>query len=93
MPKLFSDDELWRLRNKVNLRSLLIRLQWPHKSRGKQLSFVCPCCGESRSDENPRENLLRCFHCETNFNPIDFTMEALQCSFLEAVDYLQSLPS
>lgn len=41
-------------------------------------------------------NLLRCFHCETNFNPIDFTMAARECDFVEAVHYLlrvqESLP-
>ena len=53
--------------------------------------FVCPHCGESRSDLNPQENLVRCFHCQTNFNPIDFTMAARSCDFVEAVHYLLNL--
>lgn len=70
---------------------LLETLRWPHKLRGGQLVFVCPHCGESRSDLNPQENLLRCFHCERNFNPIDFTMAARQCEFVDAVHYLLDL--
>ena len=91
MPKCFTNEQLRRLRNEVPIRPLLVRLGWPHKSRAGQLNFVCPLCGESRSDLNPRENLFRCFHCETNFNPIDFTMAARQCEFVEAVNYLLSL--
>ena len=86
------DDRLLRrLRNDVSLRQLLAELDWPHRSRGTQLTFVCPRCGESRSDLNPQENLLRCFHCETNFNPIDFLMAARRLEFVDAVRYLQGL--
>jgi hypothetical protein len=91
MAKNFSDDFLRRLRNEVSLPKLLVHLRWPHKSRAGQLVFVCPRCGESRSDHNPQENLVRCFHCETNFNPIDFTIAARKCDFLDAVEYLCSL--
>ena len=91
MSKCFTGEQLRRLRNDVSLPPLLVRLGWPHKSRGGQLNFVCPLCGECRSDLNPRENLLRCFHCETNFNPIDFTMAARKCDFVEAVQYLLGL--
>jgi hypothetical protein len=91
MAKRFTDEQLRRLRNEVALPPLLARLNWPHKSRGRQLQFVCPRCGESRSDLNPQENLIRCFHCETNFNPIDFTMAARRCDFVEAVNYLLSI--
>ena len=57
---------------------------------GKGRLIGCPTCDESRSDLNPQENLVRCFHCETNFNPIDFTMAARRCDFVEAVHYLLS---
>ena len=43
---------------------------------------------ETHSAVNPRTNLARCFHCQTNFNPIDFTMDARECDFVEAVQYL-----
>ena len=88
MPQRFSDEQLRRLRNEVPFRPLLARLNWPHKTRRGQFTFLCPRCGESRSDLNPQENLIRCFHCQTNFNPIDFTMAARQCDFVEAVHYL-----
>jgi DNA primase len=57
--------------------------------RNNQLVFVCPLCRETQSAVNPRTNLARCFHCETNFNPIDFTMAVQHCSFVEAVHYLE----
>ena len=88
MAKRFTREQLWWLRNEVSLPDLLRRLQWPHKRRDGQLVFVCPRCGESRSDLNPQENLVRCFYCQTNFNPIDFTMAARDCDFLEAVQFL-----
>lgn len=91
MPRRYTDRQLWQLRNELALPRLLKRLRWPHRRRDGQLAFLCPCCGETRSDLNPQENLLRCFHCETNFNPIDFTMAARQCDFVAAVDYLLSL--
>ena len=91
MAKRFTDEQLRTLRNEVAFPPLLARLNWPHKSRGGQLSFVCPRCGESQSDLNPQENLLRCFHCQTNFNPIDFTMAARACDFVEAVRFLLTL--
>ena len=91
MPKKFSAALLRRLRNDVSLPELLALLEWPHKSRAKQLTFVCPRCGESRSDHNPRENLLRCFHCGINFNPIDFTIAVRQCEFPAAVSFLKPL--
>ncbi len=90
MTRRFTDKQLWRLRNELPLPPLLRRLRWPHRRRDGQLVFLCPRCGESRSDLNPQENLVRCFHCETNFNPIDFTMAARNCDFLHAVHYLLS---
>ena len=91
MARRFTDQQLWQLRNEVPLPWLLQRLDWPHRRRDGQLIFVCPRCGESRSDLNPQENLVRCFHCQTNFNPIDFTMADRKCGFVEAVQYLLSL--
>ena len=85
----FSDEELRRLRNEVSIPQLLANLHWPHKRREGQFVFVCPRCGESRSDHNPKENLVRCFSCETNFNPIDLVMVELQARFLDAVSYLE----
>ena len=59
--------------------------------RAGQLAFQCPRCGELIAIVNPRTNLGRCFHCEVNFNPIDFTMEALAYDFVETVERLMPL--
>ncbi len=69
MPRYFDGDFLRRVRNDISWELLLEQLRWPHKQRQGQLAFLCPCCGEYVSAVNPRTNLGRCFHCETNFNP------------------------
>jgi len=93
MPRYFDGDFLRRLRNDISWAVLLERLGWPHKQRQGQLALLCPRCREYVSTVNPRTNLGRCFHCETNFNPIDFTMAAEECDFVAAVAYLKSLLS
>lgn len=91
MPRYFSDLLLRRLRNEISWPTLLKRLRWPHKRRENQLAFLCPRCREYRSAVNPRTNLGRCFYCETNFNPIDFTIAVEECDFVTAVEYLLAL--
>jgi hypothetical protein len=86
--KRYDDELLRRLRNDIPIDWLIKHLGWPAKMHSGSFVFVCPCCQESQSDVNPRTNLGRCFHCETNFNPIDFTMSACQCEFTAAVEYL-----
>jgi DNA primase len=89
MPRFFPNHLLRQLRNQVSFPKLFAALRWPHKRRGDQWAFLCPHCNETTSAVNPRTNLARCFHCETNFNPIDFTMAVQHCSFVEAVHYLE----
>jgi DNA primase len=89
MPRYFDDALLHRLRNEISWSALLKDLQWPHKMRQGQLAFLCPRCHEYHSAVNPRTNLGRCFHCETNFNPIDFTIAVQQSDFVQAVQYLR----
>jgi predicted RNA-binding Zn-ribbon protein involved in translation (DUF1610 family) len=89
--RYFSPELLHRLRNQIDFAGLFDRLNWPHKRREGQLAFLCPRCGETDSDINPPTNLARCFHCRTNFNPIDFTICARDCDFVEAVNYLMPL--
>ena len=84
MPRYFSDDLLRRLRNEIPWKQLLVHLGWPHKTREGQLAFLCPQCHEYRSAVNPRTNLGRCFHCDTNFNPIEITMAVRDCDFVPA---------
>jgi hypothetical protein len=91
MPRYFSDSLLRRLRNEISFSQLWTRLKWPHKRRDGHLAFLCPTCGEIDSKLNPRTNLARCFHCQTNFNPIEFVMAARPCDFVPAVRYLQPM--
>jgi len=91
MPRYFDDEFLRRLRNEILWTRLLGHFDWPHKLRHGQLAFWCPRCHEYLSAVNPRTNLGRCFYCETNFNPIDFTMAARDCDFVTAVRLLKPL--
>ena len=91
MSRYFNDELLWRLRNDIRWEPLLGHLDWPHKMREGQLAFLCPLCREYRSAVNPRTNLGRCFHCQTNFNPIDLTIAIQKCDFLDAVAFLKPL--
>lgn len=89
--KRFDDELLRRLRNEIPIDWLVRHLDWPHKQRDGRFVFVCPCCSESESAINPKTNLGRCFRCETNFNPIDFTIAVGGCDFVEAVEFLLPL--
>ncbi|HIM34876.1 MAG TPA: hypothetical protein EYM33_05035 [Pseudomonadales bacterium] len=92
--KQFDDEFLRRLRNEIPIDRLIKHLGWPNKRREGQFVFLCPRCQESLSDIKRETNLGRCFHCETNYNPIDFTMEAREYDFVQAVQYLTPfLPS
>lgn len=91
MPRHFSNSLLRRLRNEIPWQCLLRQLDWPHKRREGQLAFLCPRCREYRSAVNPRTNLGRCFYCQTNFNPIEITMEVRECDFVTAVHSLAPL--
>lgn len=90
-PERYDDELLRRLRNQIPIDWLIKHLSWPSKWRLGQFVFVCPNCGESQSDVKPDTNLGRCFRCETNFNPIDFTMAAQECDFVAAVEFLKPL--
>jgi DNA primase len=91
MAKRYRAELLRRLRNEIPIDWLIGYLRWPHKRRNGQFAFVCPACRESESDVNPKTNLGRCFHCERNFNPIEFTMAVLVVEFVEAVEFLKPL--
>ena len=88
MAKYFSQQLLYRLRNEVRVPDLLASLDWPNKQREGHFCFLCPRCGEFLTAANPRTNLGRCFHCETNFNPIDLVMLINKCDFVTAVHFL-----
>ena len=82
---------LHRLRNEVPFGPLFRQLDWPHKRVGEQLRFVCPVCSESQTAINPTTNLARCFRCQRNWNPIDFTMTVTNCEFLAAIAQIDEL--
>jgi hypothetical protein len=82
---------LYRLRNEVPFAGLFRKLDWPHKRVGAQLRFVCPVCSEHQTSVNPTTNLARCFRCQLNWNPIDFTKTVTNCEFLQAVAQLDDL--
>ena len=82
---------LRRLRNEIDFSQLFRHLRWPFKRTDGKVVFVCPECSESQSDVNPKTNLARCFRCDKNWNPIDFTIEAYRIEFLEAVGLIQCL--
>jgi len=89
--KRFDDDLLRRLRNEIPIDWLIRHLDWPHKRRDGRFVFVCPRCGESATAIKPETNLGRCFRCETNFNPIDFTIVVRAYDFLQTVEFLAPL--
>ena len=89
--KRFDDDLLRRLRNEIPIGWLIQHVDWPHKRRDGHFVFVCPRCSESESAINPKTNLGRCFRCQTNFNPIDFTIAVRGYDFVEAVEFLLPL--
>jgi hypothetical protein len=89
MSKYFSQQLLYRLRNEITVPELLISLDWPHKWREGRFCFLCPRCNEFLTATNPRTNLGRCFHCQTNFNPIDLVLIINDCDFVTAVHFLE----
>jgi hypothetical protein len=92
MTKIFvTRAYLHRLRNEVPFQPLFRQLRWPHKRVGNQLRFVCPVCRESQTCVNPATNLARCFRCQRNWNPIDFTITVTNCDFPQAVAQLEPL--
>lgn len=91
MPKFFTPQRLYQLRNDIPVERLLAHLRWPGKRREGRFCFVCPKCGETLTAVNPRTNLGRCFRCQENFNPIDLVMLIREFDFVEAVHYLEGL--
>jgi transposase InsO family protein len=82
-------EDLRRLRNEVDIASVISQLGLETKKRGARVSFRCPGCGAFHTATNPRTNLARCFRCARNFNPIDLVMAERGSTFLDAVNYLK----
>ena len=85
-------DRLRTIRNTIDFRQVFRRLGWPWKHREDGvILFVCPKCSERQTSVNSKTNLARCFRCEENWNPIDFTMEVGRMDFLEAYGFLEEM--
>lgn len=84
-------DHLRTLRNDVPVRLVLADLRIPTKNRGRPVNFRCPACAGFHASINPQANLLRCFRCSRDFNPIDLVETECHCRFLEAVRRVESL--
>jgi DNA primase len=82
---------LRRLRNEIPIDALIRKLDWPHKRRDGRFVFLCPGCREFLTAVKRETNLGRCFACERNFNPIDFTIQACGNDFVQAVEFLRPL--
>ena len=91
MARRYSAQLLRRLRNEIPTEWLIGHLGWPHKHREGRFVFVCPACGESDSSVKRDTNLARCFRCQRNFNPLEFTMASQELDFVEAVEFLKPL--
>ena len=86
-----SPEKLRFLRNEISITDLICtRLELPNKFRDSYLRFLCPLCSGFDSAVNPKTNLARCFACKKNFNPIDIVIASLNCSFLDAVNFLEN---
>ena len=85
----FSSAELYELRNKISLLSLLQLLGVETRHDGETLIFSCPSCSGFRTGINTQANMCRCFYCAKNFNPIELVMAQRKCTFVESVKFLK----
>ncbi len=92
MGKLFSSQELYRLRNSIPIDILIEKeLAVPSKISEGFFRFLCPLCNEFQTAVNPKNNLGRCFRCEKNFNTIDMVMVWHGIGFVDSVKHLQTI--
>ena len=88
--KRFSDAELFELRNKLPVKTVIEKISGlPSKEIEGLFRFLCPCCNEFQTAVHPRENLGRCFRCQKNYNPIELVMAARGVDFVSSVKLLQ----
>jgi hypothetical protein len=88
-PSRIEDLMLRRLRNEVDILSVISGLDIETKKRGARITFRCPGCGVFHTATKLQTNLARCFRCARNFNPIDLVMAERGSTFLDAVNYLK----
>lgn len=87
-----SPQQLRYLRNEILIAHVIQNVLDIHAKYSEGfLRFLCPECGECNTAVNPNTNLARCFRCKINYNPIELVMAVRRCSFLDAVEILQSI--
>jgi hypothetical protein len=90
MTRRFSPEELFYLRNRVPVTHVLkTLLKAPLENRGKRACFICPLCRGFNTSINSPHNLLRCFDCRRNLNPIELVMQFRAMDFVAGVKWLK----
>ena len=88
----FSKEELYKLRNHIQIRVLIETvLKIPCNEIEGVFRFLCPVCREFQTGVHTKTNLSRCFRCERNFNTFEIVMADRNTRFVEAVHFLQKL--
>ena len=91
LSRRISAGELRRLRNELPVEAVLVELRIESRARGRRREFRCPACGAFPATINSQANLLRCFRCGRNFNPIDLVIAHLKSGFLDAITTLEQI--
>lgn len=88
--KTFSDTLLFQIRNNIKVQDVLkYVLKQKILAQNSTTKFKCPLCKNWDTGINKNANLARCFECQRNFNSIDLVITFHQCSFVQAVTFLQ----
>jgi hypothetical protein len=91
MTRRFSSQELTFLRNQVPISHVIETLLGrPVVNADGRMRFACPACRAMDTSINTDHNLLKCFDCRQNFNPIELVMHQLHISFVDSVKWLKS---
>lgn len=91
MPKQFSSEYLYRIRNDISIPYLLEHvLRYPCRQSQGYFRFICPKCLEYNTSVNTKNNLARCFTCQKNFNNIDLVMQIKDMPFTKSILFLHS---
>lgn len=83
---------LRQLRNRIEIIPLIAEvLLLEYKTHDGRFRFLCPLCRGFDTAANPQTNLVRCFQCQRNFNPIDIVILVKHYSFIQAVRFLDPI--
>lgn len=88
--KRFSDMELYTLRNKIPVETLIKSvLNIPSEITNGYFRFQCPLCYRYNTAVKEQTNLARCFGCKKNFNTIDLVMVIKNLNFVQSITFLK----